>query len=269
MTSPFVIALREARAALASAATVEPGEAAVARKLERDLSRALERLEGRGADKDLIAVICHDLKDPLASIVMGTGFLRRTIPADDAAGRRVVDAIARSADRMSQVVGDFHDLSKLENGLLSVDLQPCDLVEAVRGIVGPMEADAREKGVRLELEAPDERVVVSCDRARLAQILGKLVGNSLKFTPSGGQVTVRVSGQDRVARVVVADTGRGIPPERLTKVFDHADNARRSPRDGPGLGLAIVRGLVELHAGTVAIESRVGEGTTVVVTFPL
>ena len=99
----------------------------MARRIEHELDQAIVRLEGGESDKDLIAVVCHDLKDPLASIVMGAGFLKKTIPTDDAAARRVIEAIARSADRMSRIVTDFHDLAKLEAGNLPLEVRPCDV----------------------------------------------------------------------------------------------------------------------------------------------
>src|SRR5882672_8085823 len=120
MATPFVIALRGALALLA-AAPAEANEAGVARKIVREIEQGLARFEGReGTEGDLISIVCHDLKDPLASIVMGAGFLRKTVPADDGAARRVVEAIARSTERMGQVIGDFHDLAKLEAGRITL-----------------------------------------------------------------------------------------------------------------------------------------------------
>jgi signal transduction histidine kinase len=269
MSRPFIAALREARATLGDAVTAEPGEAAVARRLTRELDDAIAHLEGARPEKDLVSIICHDLKDPLASIVMGAGYLRKTIPPEETAARRVVDAVARSADRMSQVVGDFHDLARLEAGTLPFEPRPCDVVATLQGAMPPLLAEARERNLTLTLEAPRSCPSAMCDRLRLLQIVSKLVGNALKFTPADGRIAVGVAGQEQSVRVSVSDTGRGIPPERIPTVFDHGANARRSARDGPGLGLAIVRGLVELHRGEIAVDSRVGEGTTFTFTLPL
>jgi chemotaxis family two-component system sensor kinase Cph1 len=269
MTGPLITALREARAALEGAVTVEPGEAAMTRRLTRELDDAIARIEGSELDSDLTSIVCHDLKDPLASIVMGAGYLRKTIPPEESATRRVVDAILRSADRMNQVVSDFHDLAKLEAGLLPFEPQPCDVAATVRGAMTPFEVQARERGITLTLEGPGERLVASCDRSRMAQIASKLIGNALKFTPPAGRVVVNVTKEDDRVRISVSDTGRGIPPERIPVIFDRAANARRSPRDGPGLGLAIARGLVELCRGEITAESRVGEGSTFAFTVPL
>jgi signal transduction histidine kinase len=277
----LVEALRDARARIEAAATaskVQPGEAAVARRIGRELERAVARLEGGEGDKDLMSIVCHDLKDPLASIVMGAGFLRKTPAAEDPTAARVIGAIARSADRMSQLVGDFHDLAKLEEGRLQVERRPCDVVATLRGAIGPMQAQAKERGVSLDFEPTESTegagtdappIVALCDGSRLVQAVGKLTGNALKFTPAGGRVTIRVSRDDGAASVAVQDTGRGIAAERLPTIFDHVANARRTPRDGPGLGLAIVRGLVELQGGTVAVRSRVDEGSSFTLTLPL
>jgi signal transduction histidine kinase len=269
MATPFVIALRGALALLA-AAPPEPGEANAARKIVREIEQSLARFEGReGTEADLISIVCHDLKDPLASIVMGAGFLRKTVSADDGAARRVVDAIARSTDRMSQVIGDFHDLAKLEAGRITLDLRPWDVTAVLQGALPGFEAKARERGVRLELEAPPTPLVALSDRARLLQVVSKLVGNAIKFTSAEGRVVIRLEEKSGAVRVSVSDSGRGIPPDRLTSIFDHAANARRSPRDGPGLGLAIAQGLLTLQGSKIEVESRLEKGSAFSFTLPM
>jgi signal transduction histidine kinase len=267
MTTKLLEALHDARRALAAADTVEPGEAAVAKRIARELDETIARLEGKEPEKDLVSVVCHDLKDPLASIVMGAGFLKKTVAAEDGAARRVIEAIARSADRMNQVVSDFHDLAKLESGQLEVVLLPCDVGGVLHATIAALEGQAKERELALQLEAP-EGLIALCDLARLQQIVSKLVGNALKFTPAGGRVLVRAERDGSRVRISVRDTGRGIPQERLRDVFDRAANARRTPRDGPGLGLAIARGLVELQGGAIGVESRVAEGSLFWFTLP-
>lgn len=269
MATPFVIALRGALALL-RAAPVEPREAGVARKIVRDIEQSLARFEGREASEaDLISIVCHDLKDPLASIVMGAGFLRKTVSADDSAARRVVDAIARSTDRMSQVISDFHDLAKLEAGRITVDLRAWDVAAILRAALPTFEPKARERGVRLELELPPAPLVALSDRARLLQVVSKLVGNAIKFTGAEGRVVISAEERGDSVRIAVTDTGRGIPADRLPSIFDHTANARRTPRDGPGLGLAIAQGLLVLQGGKIEVESRVEEGSVFSFSLPL
>jgi signal transduction histidine kinase len=246
-------------------------EAAVARKLARELDIAIARLEGSEPEKDLVSIVCHDLKDPLASIVMGAGYLKKTLVTegdDGRAARRVVEAISRSADRMSQVIGDFHDLSKLDAGTLEIHLRSWDVVAALHAAIGALAAHASERSTELQVDAPGEPVLARCDRARFGQIVAKLVGNAIKFTPPKGRVVTRLVRAEGVVKISVSDTGRGIAPELLEDIFHHASNARRTPREGPGLGLPIARGLVEAQGGKVSVESRVGEGSTFTFTLP-
>src|SRR6266480_3523499 len=152
MTSLLIDALHQARSALKAVVTGEPTEATLLRTLTREVDAAIARLDGSEPEKDLVSIVCHDLKDPLASIVMGVGFLKRTIPPAESATRRVVDAISRSADRMSHVVSDFHDLAKLQGGFLPIEPRSCDVVATLRGAMAPLEAEAHARAITLTLE---------------------------------------------------------------------------------------------------------------------
>jgi signal transduction histidine kinase len=281
----LVTALRGALAVISSAASppapgdgasaepLAPAEALVARKLVRELEQALARLEQKGPpEADLISIACHDLKDPLASIVMGAGFLKKTIPPDDAPAKRVVEAIIRSTDRMSQVIGDFHDLAKLEAGRIVIDLRPWDVVAVLQGAVASFEAKAKERNVRFEVDLPAGPLLAVCDRARLVQVVTKLVANAVKFTEAEGRAVLRVEEAAKAngggARITVSDTGRGIAPERVATIFDYVANARRTPRDGPGLGLPIAQALLLLHGSHIDVTSKVDEGSTFTFTLP-
>ena len=269
MASPLVVALRNALDLVAAAPTVEPGEATIARRVARDINLTLARLEGREpSDSDLIAIVCHDLKDPLASIVMGAGFLRKTLPAEDAAARRVVEAILRSTERMGQVIGDFHDLAKLETGRIALELRAWDVVPILQAASTSFDTKARERGVHFELDVPATPLLALCDRARLLQVVAKLVGNAIKFTNAEGRVALRAESPQGRVRVVVSDSGKGIPPDRTATIFDHAVNARRTPRDGPGLGLAIAQGLLDLQRIKIDVESQVDHGSEFSFTLP-
>jgi signal transduction histidine kinase len=268
-------ALRQARELIAAAAAsgpggaegASPGEAAVAAKLLRDLDEIVARLEGREADRDLVSIVCHDLKEPLASIVMGAAFLRRTIPPTESAAARVIEAVARSADRMGRVVADFHDLAKLESAAMTVELRDRDIVPVVTAAVEAATPAARAKNLALEVQAPPT-LGARCDGARLGQIVSNVLSNAVKFTPEGGSISVRMLKDAGTARVVVADTGCGIDAERVRTVLDYGANARRVPREGPGLGLAIAAGLAALQGGRIAVESVERRGTTVTVILP-
>jgi signal transduction histidine kinase len=269
--TPLLASLRQARdrwgESIASTAH-SAAEVTVMRRLIRELDQGIALLEEKEIERDLISVICHDLKDPLASIIMGTGFLRKTIPADDAPGRRVLDAVLRSADRMTNLVNDFHDLAKLDAARLSIDARACDVVPFLRDAATTQRANAAEKKVTLEIDLPAVATLAICDSARVSQVVDKILANAIRFTGAGGRVSLRAARTDGVVRIAVEDTGRGIAADHLATIFDYAANARRTPRDGPGLGLAIARGIVEAHRGTIAVESRVGEGSVFTFTLP-
>jgi signal transduction histidine kinase len=268
MTKPFLEALRQARALVSAASAADPQEGAVARRLTRSLDEAIARFDGSAPGVDPVSVVCHDLKDPLASVVMGTGFLQRVLPSEEDGVRRVVNAIARSADRLGQIITDFHDLAKLDTGRLSIDPHEWDVGTVVGGAVDSFAVRAREREVELAFDPPGEPRVAVCDRVRLLQVVSKVVANAIAFTDAGGRVELGVFSDADWIRVVVSDTGRGIASERLPLIFDHPTNAGRPSRDGPGFGLAIAKGLVDLQRGTIGVTSKVGHGTTVEVTLP-
>jgi signal transduction histidine kinase len=278
MSTPLVEALRESLARLTAASPGDPREAIAQRRITREIGEALSRLEGRETRADLVAIICHDFKDPLASIVMGTGFLRKTIAADEGPARRVVEAIVRSTERMTRIIADFHDLARIESGRLTLERHTWNVGAIVQTVVQELGPRAVERSVTLEVDAAPEPQPICCDKTRVAQALSNVVSNAIRFTPPGGRVLIRELREppgSSVRRIQVADTGKGIAAERLSTIFDYTDNARRSPRDGPGLGLAIARGLVDLHGGTLDVESPAvpgastpGEGSTFTFTLP-
>jgi|HubBroStandDraft_1064217.scaffolds.fasta_scaffold47671_2 signal transduction histidine kinase len=268
MAKPFVDALRNARAVVSAVPATDPVQAAVARKLTQNLDDAIARFEGRAPDVDLVSAVCHDLKDPLASIVMGAGFLQKALASEDEGVRRAIKAITRSADRLGRLVSDFHDLAKLEVGRLPIDPRACDVSVTVGDAVERLASIAGERGVQVTFQAPDDPAMAHCDPVRVAQIVSNLVANAIRFTGAGGTVGVRVEGGETGIRVLVSDTGRGIPAERLASIFDHGANSGRTSRDGPGLGLAIVKALVEQQDGQVKATSTLGQGSLFEVTLP-
>ncbi|MGO9838856.1 MAG: sensor histidine kinase [Polyangiaceae bacterium] len=268
MAKPFVDALRKARALVSTAHATEPVEVAVARKLTQSIDDAIAWFEGDLGNGDLVSAVCHDMKDPLASVVMGAGFLQRALAPEDESVRRAIKAITRSADRLGKVISDFHDLAKLEVGRLPIDPRACDVSVALAEAVEGLESRASERGVKLTLQTPDGPTMGLCDPVRLVQIVCNLVANAIRFTGAGGTVAVRAECGQAGIRILVTDTGRGIPPERLPTIFDHRANSGRMSRDGPGLGLAIVKALVEQQGGQVKATSTVGKGSLFEVTLP-
>jgi signal transduction histidine kinase len=168
------------------------------------------------------------------------------------------------------VIGDFHDLSKLEAGRVTLELHAHDIRVLLDAASHQLALSARERGVELaaRVESVDGRA--SCDRGRVLQMLQKLGENAVRYTPEGGTITLRGERRGDRAWLAVTDTGKGVPAARRATIFDRETNAAQTPRDGPGLGLAIVRELAVLHGGEVGVEdSGAGPGVTFWFTLPI
>jgi signal transduction histidine kinase len=217
-----------------------------------------------------VATVSHELRTPLTSI---SGFLEMMQDEEEglgAAGRRYLDVIRRSTDRLHALVEDLLLVAQIEAKRIELAFEPVDLTKLAHRAVETARPRAEEKDVALALVASGPPPVAA-DPMRLAQVLDNLVSNAIKFTNEGGSVTVSVDAGDDGARIVVSDTGIGIPAEEQGQVFSRffrSSTATRGAIPGTGLGLAISRALVEQHGGTIALTSREGEGTTVTVSLP-
>jgi signal transduction histidine kinase len=220
---------------------------------------------------EILAIVSHDLRNPLGVIKTLVGGLRRSLP-DEPANERVLsacEAIRRSTDRMNRLIDDLLDVAGIEAGKLSVSLAPHDVAalvnEAVNAIL-PLAA-AKEIAIHVDVASP---LRARCDRARILQVLANLLGNAVKFTPErGGAIRVGAERDGDDVRITVEDRGPGIAPEDLPHVFDRYWQAKSASRAGAGLGLAIVKGIVDAHGGRVHVESVVGHGASFVLSVPL
>ena len=222
------------------------------------------------ARDDTLAAISHDLRNGLNTVLTAVGLLLRSLPPDTEGRRerRHVEAIRRSAERMNRVIGDLLDVASIEAGRLFVDAK----VEAVRPMIIEALAVCRdpaiEKSLRVKEHVTGEHIAAVCDRERVLQVLGNLIGNAIKFTPDGGSVEVSAEQVDDEVLFRVRDTGVGVSPKQLPHVFDRFWQATPKARLGSGLGLTIAKGVVEALGGRIWVESRPGEGTTFFFTLP-
>jgi signal transduction histidine kinase len=223
-----------------------------ARAGERQLRRSREIVLG---------IVAHDLRNPLGAIALSSQVLRRR-PTDV----KRLDAIERAARRMDRLIGDLLDASVLDNNMsLSVIVADEDVAPLVADAVAAVTSDATLKGISLVTEmTPDLRA--SCDRERILQVLGNLLGNAVKFTPEGGRVTVRAVTSESFVRVEVSDSGPSIKPDHQQFVFER--NWTSGGKAGAGLGLFIARGIVRAHGGRLWVHSEPGHGTTFFLTVP-
>ena len=243
-----------------------------ARLLADNARLAREARETNRMKDEFLATLSHELRTPLNAILAWTRLLRSTT-LDPATTARGVDTIERNAYTQAQLVEDLLDLSRIVSGKLSVELLPVALPAIVDAAVDAVAATADAKRVRLERRVEDTVGLMFGDASRLQQVLGNLLSNAVKFTPAGGRVDVVLRRRGTEAEIVVSDTGQGIEPRFLSQVFDRfrqadASTTRRST--GLGLGLAIVRHLVEAHGGRVFVESEgPGRGAQFTVVLPL
>jgi signal transduction histidine kinase len=220
--------------------------------------------------EELLAIVSHDLRNPLGVIVTSASFLQRTSLEGDQ-GERVhksAQTILRSADRMNRLIADLLDLAQIQAGQLAVEQKPQDVEELLREGVEMLRPLAARKDLKLNAMTAGN-LPVHCDRERVLQILSNLVGNAIKFTPDGGSIFIEAQATGREARFSVRDTGEGISEEELPRIFDRFWQAQKTNRTGIGLGLSIAKGLVEAHGGHLWVESKLGIGTTFFFTLPL
>jgi len=240
--------------------------------LENVLSRAAlveaQDREAKAATEHerLLSVISHELRNPLAPILMWTSTLKRLRP-DDPEVKRATQAIANAVALERRLIDDLLDLSRLERGTLAVALEQVDVREIARRAIESHRAAAEQNRLTVEETLPPDPVVVRADVARLGQVVGAVVDNAIKFTPPDGRITLAVASRTGEARITITDSGPGIPREvadRLFTPFVQGPNAR----GGLGVGLAVARDILALHRGRIEVEST-PDGTVVVVTLPL
>ncbi|QSQ12469.1 ATP-binding protein [Myxococcus landrumensis] len=223
------------------------------------------------AREDLLAVVSHDLKNPLGVVQLGAALLARG-PGAKPGGEVVAKQATRiqdATDRMSRLISDLLDWGRLEAGGLPLDLGEHSMTALLTEATESIRPLAEAKGLHLYTQPPEDDVRVRCDRTRVLQVLGNLMGNAVKFTPSGGDLEVGASVRDGLVCIHVRDTGDGIAAEALPHIFDRYWQARDATSRGTGLGLAIAKGLVEAHGGHIHARSTRGEGSTFAFTLPL
>jgi signal transduction histidine kinase/CheY-like chemotaxis protein len=220
---------------------------------------------------DFLATVSHELRTPLTAI-LGWSHLLRQGRLDAASSTRAMEAIERGAEAQSQLIEDLLDVSSIVAGRLLITRRLLPLTEPIHGALEAVRLQADQKGVQIRSQLDTSNTMVSGDSQRLQQIVSNLLTNAIKFTPSGGTITVRLQCDQRRAYLTVTDTGVGMSPEFLPHAFDRFRQGGNSTdsRKGLGLGLAIVRELVTLHGGEVEASSDgVDRGATIRVTLPL
>jgi signal transduction histidine kinase len=225
----------------------------------------------RDRSRDFLADVSHELRTPLAALRTFNELLREGADADPAARAEFIESSGQQIERLDWLAQNLLELSKLDSGLVLLDLRPDDLRAAVESAVEQSSSAARKRGVALALNLPSAPVRLRHDPQRIGQVVANLVANAVKFTGRGGSVSIDVAATPDGARIDVADTGVGIDSSELPHIFDRfyrGSRANEARGSGSGLGLAIVRSIVDMHGGAIVVESRVGAGSRFSVTLP-
>ena len=240
--------------------------------LQREQTARKEAETANRIKDEFLAVLSHELRSPLNPI-LGWSRLLQSGKLDETRTKQALATIERNAKLQSELIEDLLDVSRILQGKLSLTVSPVDLAPTIKAAIETVRLAAEAKSIKLEIRLAPKVGLISGDSTRLQQVVWNLLSNAVKFTSAGGQLTVHLAQVNYQAQIIVSDTGKGISPSFLPYVFDYfrqEDGAITRKFGGLGLGLAIVRHLVELHGGTIRADSPgEGLGATFTVTLPL
>lgn len=250
-------------------------EAVATQKFAVRAALALENARLYGAARratlardEVLAVVSHDLRNPLSSIAICARTLREEVPSGSEQSS-MLGAIAEATDWMSRLIHDLLDASALEAGRLSIVNRPESVTGIVASAVSMRAGEAAARSQTLTTELSTALPLVTADAGRVGQVIGNLLANAIKFTDRGGHIVVSAHVTAPYVQISVSDTGPGIPFDEQPRVFDRFWQSRRTIGRGTGLGLAIARGIVEAHGGRIWVESEPGQGSTFSFTLPI
>jgi signal transduction histidine kinase len=223
------------------------------------------------ARDDMMAVVAHDLKNPLNTLILDSHVILRQVTEscgpDYPSITHSLEILQRTARQMDRLIGDLTDATRIKAGRLHLERQECALQQALQPVIEGARLQCREKGVEFEAHIPPDPLRLYLDQPRITQVLDNLLGNALKFTPRNGKISLHVRILENEAQVSIADTGPGIPDTALKNIFEPYWQVQKT-RTGMGLGLFIAKNIVEEHGGRIWVESSIGQGTTVHFTLP-
>lgn len=271
---PSTTRARRPRGAATAAAPPSPREAALERRIRR-LERTCVGLRAstdaaEAAQRELLEVVAHDLRNPLSVILVGARLLLRSLPEDAprASSRKRIEEIGRAATEMSHLVQDLVDATHIDAGELPLGFETLEVGPIVAEAVSLLEPSASRKPLSITTQVSEDLPRILVDRDRIVRAVGNLLASSVRFTPKGGAITVRARAHDGEVRFEIADTGPGIAPGRRAALFTRDRKEGPSLGQGTGLGVFVAKGIVLAHGGEIWVESGPGQGATFCFTLP-
>jgi signal transduction histidine kinase len=241
-------------------------------RLQRSLEQRTQALsianEALDLRDELLAIVSHDLRNPLNAIALNTQLLERLVSSGDPRLARISRSLDSSIAQMQRIISDLLDLAAVEAGKLSVQLLPGDARGPIREAVETSRSISSEKSIVIHAGIGAEPLLARFDPGRVVQVLDNLIHNALKFTPNGGRISVDGRRTPQVVEIRVRDTGLGLKPDELSVIFDRFRQVEKRGRRALGLGLYISRSIIESHGGRIWAESVPGEGSTFIFTLP-
>ena len=229
----------------------------------------IELATERDALRRFVADASHELRTPITALKTFNELLQGPAANEPSTRAEFLDESQIQLNRLEHITHNLLDLSRLEAGLVNLDLADHPIEELIQTATASFRNLASEKGVSLSIQEPIPQVQLRCDRARIESALCNLLDNAIKFTPRGGNVEIGAERRGESVRLWVADDGPGISPDDAPHIFERFYRGHAGPAEGSGLGLAIVQSVVQAHGGHVTVESQLDEGSQFVIELPL
>lgn len=241
------------------------------RLIRQDLAEANDKLQQLNRLKSLfLAMAAHDLRGPLTSIQSFTGFLQEDITDDEQL--EFVDIIAVQSDRLQRLIADLLDLDQIEQGILVLNWRICNLNEVIEGVVTALRPAIKMRRQSLTVDLPTRPLLINADSERLTQVIYNLTDNAVKYTPEGGQIRIAARRSRDSIELELVDTGHGMTASQVSHLFSlyyRSAEAQHSDVPGSGLGLFIVKTILDAHQGEISVESKLGQGTSFMIRLPV
>lgn len=218
-----------------------------------------------------LAIVSHDLRNPLGAVSLRTGLLKKAVESNNIDPEKFLkslDAIERNVAHMDRMINDLLDVERLSNGQLVLNKEDCDMADLLHECKILFEPAFKNQSFTMQIEIEDAPLMVNIDHDRILQVLSNLIGNALKFTPTGGIVKLSAEHSGNNVTVTVSDNGPGIPEEQRKEIFERFSQLRSNDRRGLGLGLFIAKWLVEAHDGKIIVKSEINKGSQFCFTLP-